>query len=282
MTDKNMTKLTEQNRPKFEDPPVIEVVATAQFSPIDEKLFLLSVDKIWESVGKEAFPVMDYKNRRASLSNDNSPMRFEFVDSEDAFHFPRLWFESADRSFVIQMQSDRLSFSWRKLDNKRPSDYSSYEVVWTHFLSSLNAICGFAKNDCKSPLEVNFLELAYINVIPFSDFGGAENIHKCIPSITSENIPPYLGKSEAVNFLWDIPIDAAGAKFKIQGLTGADKNSGDRLLRLDFVQKGAVDLTFDKDSKEIHNWFDEAHLRIVNAFKDMTSEYMHKEIWRIK
>lgn len=129
MTDTNMSTLTEQNRPKFEDPPVIEVVATAQFSPIDEKLFLLSVDKIWESVGKEAFPVMDYKNRRASLSNENSPMRFEFVDSEDAFHFPRLWFESADRSFVIQMQSDRLSFSWRKLDNKRPSDYSSYEVV---------------------------------------------------------------------------------------------------------------------------------------------------------
>lgn len=275
-------KKLELPRPKFKKPPVIEVVATVQFSEIDPKDFFLNIDRIWEKIGKEAFPTLDYKNKRHSLSNEATGLKFEFVGDDGAFQFPRLWIESVDRSFVIQLQSDRLSFSWRKLNDVESSDYSSYEIVWKNFSYILDTLSDFAKAISGKSIEINFMELAYINIIPFSDFGGATKIERCFPSVNPQNFPAYVGIVDGVSFAYEAPIEELGAKFKVQGVTVSDPKSGDRLIRLDLVQRGAADFIFDKHSKEIHTWFDEAHLRIVNTFKDITSEYMHTEIWEIK
>lgn len=279
-----MAKLNIKDSPKFENPPVIEVAITAQFTELDNKSFLTDIDKIWDKLGKENYPEIHFKNRKAKLSDRNKQVHFALVDSEDDFEFPRMWFESADECFVIQMQPDRLSVNWRRLEkklNKESSDYSSFETVWKHFSNALDIFSNFSKAYCKSSLNINFLELSYINVIPFSDFGGAAKINNCIPALSLENTPSYLGVPQSVNFLWEMPIDNDCSKFFIQGLTHSSKKTGEKLLRLDLTEKGAVDLNFDNDSKGIHNWFADAHLRIVNCFKDITHVEMHKK-WRIK
>lgn len=274
--------LSRKNRPKFSNPPVVEVVAIAQFSELNEKAFFLNVGKLWDKLGKESFPYLEYKNKAPSLSHESGGVHLELIKGESDFQFPRIWLESEDKGFVMQIQSDRLSLSWRELDRESLSSYSSYERVWASFSNSMRQLSAFAEEHCGSALEVNFLHLAYINVIPFSDFGGAENIHKCIPSVSSENIPSYLGTSEAINFLWDIPIKQNGSRFKIQGVTGADNNTGDRLLRLDLLQRGVVGISLDEEFAAMQSWFDEAHLNIVNTFQDVTSDYMHKEKWGIE
>ena len=277
-----MKILSKNNRPKFKTPPVIEVSATAQFSELDNKSFLTDLDKIWEELGKEKYPTIEFKNRRGKLSNSKNDMQFSIKQSDDNFDAPCVWLTSKDLYFVVQIQPNRLSVNWRKVQTDDGSDYSSYEIVWEQFLNALNALSNFTKKYCKSSLEIDFLELAYINVINFNDFGGVENIQQCIPSITYKNIPDYLGQPNTVNFLWETLADKGASKFIIQGLTGADSNTGENLLRLDFIQKGGVDFIFDNDADKIHTWFNDAHLRIVNAFKDITSKYMHTEKWGIK
>lgn len=272
-----MNKLTEKNSPKFDNPPVIEVIALAQFSPIDEKYLLLNVAKIWDVFGRDNFPIIDYKNSYLRPSNNNQP-KIKFFN-EDQFQFPRIWLESSDRRFVMQVQSDRLSISWRRLNDSGKSDYGCYDDIWKKFLKALQIISQLAS---QNQLEINFLELCYINLIPFDDFGGADNINNCIPAMKSKVMPGYLGEIETVNFEWETPtIQQTGTKFKIQGLTGTDKNTGDRLLKLSLSQKGAVDIVFGDDTQKINDWFDDAHLKIVYTFKDITSDFMHKK-WSIR
>lgn len=277
-----MSALPSKPDPKFDNPPVVEVYATAQFSELEDKDFLLQMNSLWESIGKKEYPELLLKNKQQPLSNVHNAPQLEFIDGDSDFHYPRIWLESADKFYVIQIQADRLSFSWRKISSETEQNYPSYDVVWEKFSSVLNMLSKFSQDTCGKSLEINFLELAYINAIKFDNFGGAENIHTCIPSITSKQIPDYLGSPDTVNFLWETPTTDKNVKFRIQGLTGADRSTGEKLLRLDLTQRGAVDFVFDKDSQKIHTWFEKAHSRIVHTFKDITSNSMHVEKWGIQ
>lgn len=277
-----MSSLSEENRPKFNNPPVVEVSATAQFSDLEPSTLMLGISEIWQKIGKTAYPEILIKNKRGRLSHEVKELRFEFMSSEDDFVCPRYWFVSSDKSFVVQIQTDRISVNWRKTEESKDADYSSYEAVWERFAGVMLVMSAFSEEQLGCTLDINFMELSYTNIIPFRDFGGAAEIDKCIPSITSKYIPDYLGKADAVNFLWDTAIDGGISKFRVQGLTALDNKTGENLLRLDYSQRGAVDLAFDKETDKIHNWFNEAHLRIVNAFKDMGSDYMKANVWGIR
>lgn len=270
------------SRPKFDNPPVIEVMATVQFSELNKLKFMTYIKEIWNCFSEEEYPIIEYKNSFPSLTNKTENLHFSMSDGDKFDFTPRIWFESKDRQYVIQLQNDRLSLSWRMVDIHAKSTYSKYELIWERFFKLLSSFSDFANNRCSSKLELNFLELKYINLIPFSDFGGVNKIEDCIPSISLSKTPKYLGKPSTVNFSWTSAIDISSSNFKIQGVTIADKNSGDPLLRLDLIQSGKSDIIFDKDSKKIHNWYEDAHLRIINAFKDITSSTLHSDKWKIK
>jgi len=266
-----------KTRPKFSNPPVIEVAATIQFSDLGGNALLLSLSEFWKILGEGNYPVVELKQPRMKLSDQAGSVQFALINENDGYAAPRVWFLSEDQTRLVQLQSDRLVFNWRQLDRSNPS-YSSYEIVWKNFQQAMQALTQFSAKYLDKKIEADFVELLYINLIPFSDFGGAANIEACIPSMSFSKMPKaYLAEPNAVNFMWDIPIEEARSTLRIQGLTGPDVVTGEPMLRMDLLQRGAISAVFDKDETKIHNWFDDAHYRIVNTFKSMTGSEMHKQ-----
>lgn len=268
-------------RPKFKNPPVIEVAASIQFADLEGSKILANLEYFWTKLGKDQYPIIEFKQPKSKMSDNQAGFSFAVVNDHDDYPPPRIWFASEDKQRLVQLQPDRLSFNWRKLEPENAC-YSSYEIVWNNFHASLTALAAFAKDKLGKSIESDLLELLYINMVPFSDFGGMANIERLLPSISYSKFPTtFLDTPNVLNFVWDIPSNDGKSSLKVQGLTASNLVTGEPFLRLDLQQRGAVAAVFDNKAEEIHNWFDEAHLRIVNTFKEITGPEMHK-IWELQ
>lgn len=268
-------------RPKFKKPPVIEVVATVQFAELDNVMLLGNTESLHKAFGekfKRIMPKMPLGKCVIPGVTEETPNHLSLAFMhEDHFQFPRIWYLSADETHLIQFQSDKLVFNWRKVGpdpETENSTYSTFESkVWTHFDRALKALNGLIVDRTGTALKIEAAELAYINSIPFKDFGGPANLHNCIKGLSLPSLE-WQEPTKIVNFMWISNYDKYST-FTVQGLTGSDKMSGDAVLRLDLTTKGAFPNTIAPDSQMLHNWFNDSHLNIVNSFEKITDPTMH-------
>lgn len=260
----------------FKNPPVIEVSATVQFADLPQDWALTNLEKVRAAVGVNDYPKIEFKPPLGKLVPLQIPNELSFkLSSDQEFEFPRIWLMSEDETHLIQIQNDRLSFNWRKLPESSNADYSKFDLVWKKFKDGCVGLDNLIKQEVGQHLQVQAIELAYLNSIPFKAFGGVEKIDTCMKHFISHSDAELIGVPTQINFLWEFNLQ--GTILKAQGLTIKDPNTGDQVLRFDLVTRKFSPSPIKVDSSEFEDWFDIAHDRIIDSFVSLTADTMHEK-----
>lgn len=157
----------------FENPPLTEVVFGVWISGLN--LDIVHYGQFYDLIKKD-FP-------RTSLVNPLPPPG-EIGTQQAAFKLlakpdlPRIWFESADSAYILQLQPDRLILNWRK-QHKASNSYPHFDSFYKKFISEWGRFQEFAaKMGLGVPRVVGF-ELTYINqLIAERDWNAPKDLSK--------------------------------------------------------------------------------------------------------
>lgn len=148
--------------PKYERPPIIELVLGVQFSPIPG---FTSGHSGWfwnEHLGSE-WSASDAPPLPEQTESFGPPvtqsMRFELHSAIS----PRLMAEHESGAKLIQVQGSRFHYNWKKRD----SSYPHYETVFQEFNQHLQGFRLFVETKAKlGAVSLNQWEITYLDSVP--------------------------------------------------------------------------------------------------------------------
>jgi uncharacterized protein (TIGR04255 family) len=151
--------------PNFEKPPVIEVVLSAQFVPVDG-LTAAHLGLLWTRFRKD-FPAIEQHGpveHAVESFGQMVPLKpsimLQLVDSPPT---PRCWFKNDSGTELIQVQVDRFMHNWRKTGEG--DQYPRYEHIRKRFGEELRQFESFINEEKLGRLVPDQCEVTYINHI---------------------------------------------------------------------------------------------------------------------
>ena len=181
-----------------------------------------------------------------------------------------MWFISADEQFLIQFQSDRFIFNWRKRGDD--CHYPSFDTLIPRFTRNFSKLFQYAKARLDVELKINQVEVAYINVLKESDFSKASDFQ----SIFNDSILEVEGVSLAFGEIVRGADGTPMARLVCELNTGFREGTNERIYRLALTSRGAP------ETDEIEGalgFMRIAHKDIVMKFTDITTANAHRR-WR--
>ena len=263
--------------PKYDSPPVVETVLSAQFSPLQHfssahagwywKNYL---DKEWGIV--QVAPRLDDQFERFGnemVWGRGPGLRIATLPEAD-----RLQIIRTDNERMIQIQDTRLIYNWKK----QKGDYPSYEKLLPEFKETFSSFKRFATDAGNGPLKLNQWEVTYVNLLPKGELW--KSINDCKEILPALSIPnATIGNllSEDFRVEWRMTIGDNLGRLYItlnRGKIGTGK--GEEVILLQFTARGPLK---DENEVSLQNGFDLGHRSIVLSFTDITSDYAHK-FWK--
>jgi len=274
-------KLTEL-LPEYEKPPVVEVAVMVQFEA--PTLGLAEIVRWWCQIqerfpGFEQAPPIPPATESFDISKPAQPsVHFQLSGAPP---IPRLFIKKATDTELIQIQSDRFGYSWRKL--KPDDDYPRYVNLRNHFLEQLDTFEKFLTSEHLEAMKPTLCEVTYVNHILGSGvWGGHNELHKVIPTVTPTLSDDFLPLPESMQFAAKYVINADNNRPLGRLYVNSEPRFfADRipffLMRL--TVRGAPQ---GLGSEGILKTFDLGHEWIVRAFTTLTAPEMHKAWRRIR
>jgi uncharacterized protein (TIGR04255 family) len=157
----------------FDRPPLDEVVMGVQFDrEVSDDAFALA--DYWPKI-RESFPKLEKQPPLPKAVEDFTPTpsvggpQIELLTSPPS---PRYWFISDDETRLVQVQSDRLLFNWRK--REQGQEYPRYRQLRDEFNQQLEIFMSCLREDVRNQLGPVWCEVSYINhfeAVPESGHG---------------------------------------------------------------------------------------------------------------
>lgn len=259
--------------PTYARPPVVEVALSVQFSGQPFR-----APRLWSfgAALNATYPTVRSEPALPPMREDfefvpSAPVVFEMLDQ---FPGTRYVFLSRDESRLVQIQADRLSHNWRRVDDVDGA-YPSYETIAADFKPLLVEAVSVAGEDAQAA----WAEVTYVNHI-----------------VTDPPEAAHQKPDSILSFLADIPRPGADDEFedgqiqqrfriregdKIRGrlhLHGASAFRNADAMPI-FVLTLTARVSVSKTSQDdMCRALDIGHERIVNGFTALTTDAMHK-IW---
>jgi len=149
--------------PTFLNPPIVEFVLGAQFSPLSE-LTSAFYGKFWNHLGENWGKPQDnplIADQFERFGEERAPLRWQ-LKLETAPLVNRLTLINADEDRLLQIQPSRFHLNWRKTDVFKPS----YKELISEFERYFNEFRAFCEKDGVGTIEVNQWELTYVDCFP--------------------------------------------------------------------------------------------------------------------
>jgi uncharacterized protein (TIGR04255 family) len=148
--------------PDYDDPPVNEVVIGIQFN--QTAITGAHIGLFWEEL-RDEFPKASEQPPLEPRIESLQPLHFtaprlEFTTS---WHGSRYWLTSEDDVQLVQVQSDRLLYNWRR--GPHNATYPHFEALQEKFWTIAEKWSGFLKKEGQA-LALTQWEVTYINHIP--------------------------------------------------------------------------------------------------------------------
>ncbi|MCW9023636.1 MAG: TIGR04255 family protein [Gammaproteobacteria bacterium] len=263
--------------PKFDLPPVIETVLSAQFSPLPNfsnahagwfwKSYL---NEVWDHA--VAAPRLDDHFEKFSEESMWIPEGGRFMlQTQPAVD--RLQIIRSDNLRMIQCQNTRFVYNWRKLED---GDYPSYEKLLPEFKENFDKYQKFVSDSKNPEIKLNQWEVTYVNHIPKGElWDQATDWQKILPGFGV--IAPSVEGQTLDNFrgVWSFALDGNKGRIHIDlRHVRVGGGSGPEALLLQLTARGAVNKDVD-----LYSGFDIGHEAIVRTFADMTSKECHTK-WK--
>lgn len=259
--------------PDYERPPIDEVAISLQFAPL-AAVGGAVVSQYREGL-KAEFPKVQYQPRLPPLIIPGSPVLSIQGTFAAPFQMPsaptldRTWLVSPDESELIQIQSDRFAYNWRKREEVYPHFEALAGKFWQRYSSFADLF--------KEAIEPQFLEISYINWVPDSSlpsqtFFQPMKAGDIALKYASSNYEPvnwqanYLIRSESLNARLNVAFQN-GAMRAVQ--TSLQRGV---VLTLQFV--APVEPRLDAGLVELMSL---GRNIIVHAFTELTTSPAHEE-----
>ncbi len=249
----------------FKHPPLDEVVCGVRFNPpLDLKIPLLGL--LWEKV-RRTHPTIEQQPPIA-------PGGALVTDTTTGLPIPRLWFINKTDDELIQVQRDLLYFNWRR----RGDEYPRIGRVFDGFNMAFEKLNELVQEQEIAPVVIAGQELTYINQIPqgeawkeFSDLG------KLFPHLANTTARTrFLPIPTSVSWQGRFALPEGRGNLEARLMPAMRKESGESILTF---QLTATCNESPESHDELHAWFRLAHEWIVNAFVDLTSEDVQRDLW---
>ena len=192
---------------------------------------------------------------------------------------PRVWLLNDDTGFLIQLQQDRLLFSWRDLG--RGGKYVRFPAVRAEFLRVHGLFCAYVKRLTQVPIQPTTFTMTYVNLIRSGEgWSGFQDHAQVFPAFRWEapaggRLPQPKSASWRLDF--ELPGGLGGLAASLaQGILKMD---GSPILRLELTANSGAIAARDL---ALEDWCTGAHDTIVHTFKDLTGPEMHSKYWALQ
>lgn len=267
------------NAPKkkldFARPPVDEVVLSVLFQSLDS-LLAPHLGWIWQEFSNDGFVGIEEQS-------PVNPVMEEFPSRipepqlrvRSAPDLARMWFIHEDKSQILQVQRDRFTFNWRKIDLNQ--QYPGFSSICDTFEDFYNRFCQIVK-DMKigevTPLQY---ELTYIDQLRQGDgwdkldeIGRIYNIF-----IDSEQSDSFWNGVESVNFRTSFPVADSQSRLHLAITNRVKMPEQWHTLQTDFTVRGFP----ENPEVPMETWFKSARDRIREKFAEMFAEDVQTQVW---
>jgi uncharacterized protein (TIGR04255 family) len=272
MADKSSSLL-----PDYERPPVIEVVSGITFEPI-KGLAAPYLGLLWQKFRsqyprcREVAPLLPILEKfDESISSVESP------PFGGEFPGPRIWFETADGNGLIQVQRDRFLHNWKK--ERDEDQYPHYDYVIKNFRGSLATFEEFLNENELGAIQAIQYELTYINhILAGEGWTALSDLRKVFPDFSWRNSDQrFLPIPEAINWQTSFVMPKQSGRLHASIRLGKRRSDRRATFLFELTARGILE---DKSRSTMWSWFDVAHEWIVRGFTDLTSDDLHKTVWR--
>lgn len=269
----------EQDPVTFDNPPVNEVSFSVQLgAPAVDEVGALA--DFWPMI-REAFPNHQKQPPLPPIAEDFSAPRpggpqpnIQFLAGPPPV---RYWFVSQDETRLVQVQADRFIYNWRRLPGREDLPYPRFRSLWPEFEKNYRAFI-----DATGGGAATWCELTYVNHVEApGGVGGAHGplariLRAMNPSATSESSPPTEDTQFQQRFrILDPRNQEPVGRFYITALPAFRTEDLAPIYVITLLVRGRQE---NGTPEEISEFFKTGRGLIVNAFKESTTEDMHK-IW---
>lgn len=271
-----MATSNSQTLPKYDKPPVDEVVCGVLFEPL-EKFLLPHFGLLWEHKFKADYPHCQEKPPLMPIVEGFGDVPTQQTDIAD-LPLPRVWFQHDDGR-IIQVQRDRFLHNWRKL--QPTAEYPHYETVFTMFQRHFSSFQEFLNELQLGPVIPRQYEMTYVNVIPQGegwDTGG--DIGQVFRDFCwKQDGQRFLPYPDGVDWRTSFPLPNNAGRLRMHIQSGIRRTDNRPVFRFELTARG---IGSDTALEKMPEWFTLAHEWIVRGFADSTTAQIQHDIWRLK
>jgi len=247
---------------KFSNPPLTEVVCgivfdASEFSSVHFGVYWSKIRQRFPLLPKDQPPIAPGGQINLSIF---PPLR-------------RVWFESENKQELVQIQSDRFYYNWRKQDEG--DNYPRFKRnIYPRFTNEWNEFYQWWTEEVNLVLLPVQYELTYINQID-KNFGWSSPAdNQKIFTFEGRDWNGFLGSPESHVFALQFSLPDNLGTLSVSGKQALSSVNEDPVMLLELTAR-----SLDADL-ELDEWFGIAHERIVTGFVDLTKSSIHKE-WGI-
>ena len=254
-----------QTSESFLNPPLIEVVCGVQFeapsfSSIHFGLYANHVCRRFKYIAPERSPLSTSDSFGIS---ELPPLR-------------RVWYESIEDSGLIQLQSNRFLYNWRRKDQE---EYPRFTRIFPAFEKEWEVFREWYSGEAGELLIPTKYQLTYLNEV---DSEKGWKLPKDTSTILSF-LNPSWGESilheilsQQHKFQFRLPKDLGILTVGIQQIS--NKKEDPQCLLIEFSASSGVNVdTFEIPSMDY--WFSDANKAIVKSFLSLTTDEIQNNYW---
>lgn len=267
--------------PNFENPPLTEVAISVQFESL-EHLQAPQVGLLWSKF-RDRFPNTEqHKPLDSLIESFEQPVQPKIqFEISTVPPVPRCWFLNETGSELIQVQLNRFTRNWRKVE--KTDEYPRYEYVRKQFAEDLENFCQFLRTENIGDFVPIQCEVSYINNIgPTHDWSCHSQLDKVLAMWNPTQVGDLFSNLESVRVATQHVIkNADGAPFaRLHISTQPAFSAADNqpLFVMNITARGAP---LEQSIPGVLAFVDKGRELIVQGFKSVTTPEMHKE-WGLK
>ena len=263
--------------PDFKRPPVVEVAISVHFDELggfQPVHFGMLYDRLKDRYPKTEYhpPVGPTIELFDTKGAPNVAFRFD-----TSLPVGRCWYLNEAGTELLQVQPDRVTLNWRKLDTD--AAYPHYDALKVRFERELGLVLGFFEELGLGTFQPLQCELTYVNhIIQGDGWNAASDIGQVVSLWSGAATEDFLPPAEDVRFACQFRMDDQGVprgRLHVELQSALRAIDRRKLLALHMVARGAP-LSGNVDG--VLGFADQAHTWIVRGFAAITTTRMH-QLW---
>ena len=239
----------------FSNPPISEVVCGVEFNA--PAFSSVHFGQYWQIIHERYPQYFDL------------PPLGDFAIISGLPSLRRVWFKSTEINQLIQLQSDRFLYNWRREDIREP--YPRFEKIYQNFINEWDIFKEWWSGNTSSPIFPARYELTYLNQLD-NYFGW---------NSTEDNYKIFTFKGRRWDGFLSAPnVHVSNLQFIIPenlGVLFVNTNQGIKAIDQTPITTFELTIRSIDSSLDINTWFAKSHKFVVRAFLDLTKESIHKE-----